>query len=205
MKTKHIGIDFDNTIVLYDRLFYDYALQQGLIDKGTEKTKSAVRKALIKDQKEETFTEIQGIVYGKLIDKAPIQNGITYGLRTLIQSGYKISIVSHKTKYPILGEKYDLHESATNWLCKNGFFDEAIVGIKENNVHFNATFEDKITKIKNINCDFFIDDLIKVLNHVDEGVKKILFTKSIDKDLFKNKDIILMNSWSQLIEIISNN
>ena len=204
MDSKHIGIDFDNTIVLYDELFYELALKEGLIRKGSEKTKHAVRAALIKENKEHIFIEIQGIVYGKLIKDAPAQPGIQKVLHQLINNGYKISIFSHKTKFPIIGEKLDLHVAARNWLEINGFNDPKIVGIEKKNIYFNETQEKKVSKIEKTGCAFFIDDLIKVLNDLDNRIKKIHFSPAC-KNRELNSSIITMQSWNELIKIVFDN
>tara|TARA_Y100001968_G_C19324290_1_gene700890 strand:+ start:320 stop:934 length:615 start_codon:yes stop_codon:yes gene_type:complete len=204
MDSKHIGIDFDNTIVLYDELFYELALKEGLIRKGSEKTKHAVRAALIKENKEHIFIEIQGIVYGKLIKDAPAQPGIQKVLHQLINNGYKISIFSHKTKFPIIGEKLDLHVAARNWLEINGFNDPKIVGIEKKNIYFNETLEKKVSKIEEAGCGFFIDDLIKVLNELDNRIKKIHFSP-LSKNGVMNSSVIKMQSWDELIKIILDN
>ena len=204
MDQKHIGIDFDNTIVLYDKLFYEHALEKGLISKHLEKTKNAVRNSLIKSQQEEVFTEMQGFVYGKLIEEAPIQPGIQAGLYNLIKKGYKISIISHKTKFPIIGKKYDLHQAAKNWLEIKGFLDPSKVGIKKEDIYFNTTFEAKLSKIKEIGCNFFIDDLLKVLNSLDNKLKKIYFSPSGDNDFSRGVNIKRMKSWEEVVNLITN-
>ena len=43
-----VGIDFDNTIVCYDSLFYNIALEKGLIPSNISKSKNSVRDYLRK-------------------------------------------------------------------------------------------------------------------------------------------------------------
>ena len=45
-------------------------------------------------------------------------------LMELKEEGNILKIVSHKTKYPIKGERYDLHKGALEWLSKNKFFNK---------------------------------------------------------------------------------
>ena len=161
MSKLHIGLDFDNTIVLYDEIFYHYALKK-YIDPNIPKTKKAVRYALIKNQ-EHIFTEIQGIVYGKLIKNAPLQSGFINSLTLLSKMDCKISIVSHKTKYPIIGEKFNLHESALNWLKNNQVINNKDFILKEENIFFEETEIQKINRIKEIKCTHYVDDLKKIL------------------------------------------
>ena len=51
-----IGLDFDNTLVCYDNLFYEIAVRKNLIPKEIEKTKNAVRNYLKLSDKENIFT-----------------------------------------------------------------------------------------------------------------------------------------------------
>ena len=50
--------------------------------------------------------------------------GMFEALKFIQNKGYELAIVSHKTKNPIIGPKYNLHKSALNWLEKNKFFDK---------------------------------------------------------------------------------
>ena len=59
-----IGIDFDNTIVSYDALFYKVAVNKGLVPSDLPKSKLAVRDYLRKINNEPVWTELQGYVYG---------------------------------------------------------------------------------------------------------------------------------------------
>ena len=68
----NIGIDFDNTLVHYDKVFYDIALKEGLIDSNIEKSKIAVRNYLVNKGKESLFTKLQGEVYGLNILAQPL-------------------------------------------------------------------------------------------------------------------------------------
>ncbi len=175
MNLIHLGLDFDNTIVIYDELFYEYALQKKYIKNNIEKTKIAVRRELINQGREDIFTELQGIVYGKLIAKVPMQKFLAESLKYVLDLGAKVSIVSHKTKYPIFGEKIDLHKASMLWLKNNGFFDNSVIGIKEDDVFFEKTIEDKVSRIHSIGCTHFIDDLEKVLCQINDNVSKIKF------------------------------
>jgi len=63
-----IGIDFDNTIVLYEDLFHRCALEEGLIRPETPKDKKAIRDEIRQlPQEEARWTILQGVVYGNAI------------------------------------------------------------------------------------------------------------------------------------------
>jgi len=200
---KNIGLDFDNTLVLYDQIFYDYALEKNLIPNNIGKSKKSVRDFLLKNNQEEIFTEMQGVIYGELIYDAPVQKDLRENLYKLINHGYKISIISHKTKYPIKGKKIDLHKSALDWLINNKFLDKDIVGIEEKNIFFEDTLEKKIKKINELKCDIFIDDLHKVLNLLNPSIHKILFCNK--ESLLENLvDIKIINDWNEIYKEILN-
>ena len=48
-----LGLDFDNTLVKYDRLFYALAIERKLIDKNMPENKIAIRDFLRREGKEE--------------------------------------------------------------------------------------------------------------------------------------------------------
>ena len=55
----NVGIDFDNTLVNYDKSFYELAYEKKLIPLGLEKSKNAVRKFLRDKGKDDHFTLLQ--------------------------------------------------------------------------------------------------------------------------------------------------
>src|SRR4051812_19996134 len=107
-----IGIDFDNTIVNYDSVFYRVALEQNLVPPTVAPTKLAVRNWLRQVGKEDLWTEMQGYVYGSRMNDAEAYPGALAFLTWAQTCGIPVSIISHKTKHPFLGPRYDLHEAA---------------------------------------------------------------------------------------------
>ena len=65
MKKRRIGVDLDNTIACYERVFEPIAQQMGLISKRPEGwTKLQIREALQKKGRNDLWTQLQGEVYG---------------------------------------------------------------------------------------------------------------------------------------------
>lgn len=182
-----IGLDFDNTIVTYDSLFHTVAVEKALVPADTPVSKVAVRDYLRKAGNEPAFTEMQGYVYGARMNEAEAYPGVIDFIRRARAHGAEIVIVSHKTKHPFLGPKYDLHAAAAGWI------DAALRSGPEpllaaDGVFFELTKEEKIARIAACDCDYFIDDLPEILkmsgypqktsrllfdpelNHSDEGV-----------------------------------
>ena len=100
-------------------------------------------------------------------------DGMFEALKFIQNKGYELVIVSHKTKNPIIGPKYNLHKSALNWLEKNKFFDKQGLFINKNNVFFEPTIEEKVKRIESIGCTHFIDDLPSILNLIKHDIVKI--------------------------------
>jgi len=154
-----IGLDFDNTIACYDSAFHAVAVVQGLVPPLPALDKKTVKAYLLEHASEETWTELQGLVYGREIGRAQPFAGVLYFVRQASLQGHQLFIVSHKTRHPVIGEPSDLHLCAFNWLENQGFFEQ---GLTRERVFFERTREQKIARIRKINCAIFIDDLAEV-------------------------------------------
>lgn len=195
-----IGLDFDNTLVNYDHVFYKLALEKGLIKSDLNKNKISVRNELRKQGKEELFTLLQGEVYGRKILEVKPSFDLLEQIRTLIKSGHKVVIISHKTKKPFLGPEYDLHKAAMEWLYKNGFFDQNLLNLSVDDVYLELTLEEKIERINKTSCDVFIDDLPEVLNKLPEKVTGVHYNTT-EKSI--KTDFLSFSEWKNLSYIIN--
>jgi 5'(3')-deoxyribonucleotidase len=76
-----------------------------------------------------------------------------------------------------MGEKYDLHQAAQQWLEQQGFFDSAQIGLSSEHVFFELTKQEKLERIVKVGCTHFIDDLPEFLAEpgFPAGVERILF------------------------------
>jgi hypothetical protein len=169
----HIGIDFDNTIVSYDALFHRLATEQGLIPPALAPNKTAVRDYLRSIGQEAQWTALQGIAYGERMDGAAAFPGVFDFIRACLRDGARLSIISHRTQRPIVGEPVDLHAAARAWLDRNGVND--LVG--PTNIHFELTRKEKVARLREAGCHYFIDDLPEFLSEFDfpPGVERVLF------------------------------
>jgi hypothetical protein len=172
-----IGVDFDNTIVCYDQVFHQVALERKLIPASTPVNKGAVRDCLRRAGREDDWTEIQGCVYGERMGDAQAFPGVMDFFGRMVAARIPICIISHKTKHPYLGPRYDLHAAALGWLEQNGFFDPARIGISRNEVYFELTLAEKLARITRARCTHFIDDLPELLaeNEFPNRVRPMLF------------------------------
>jgi hypothetical protein len=175
-----IGVDFDNTIVCYDGLFHRVACEQGLIPAGIPATKGAVRDYLRTVGREDDWTAMQGYVYGARLLEAPAFPGVHDFFTCCRRQGVDLCIISHKTRYPYAGARYDLHQAARDWLQAQGFFDPARIGLKPGQVQFRLTLHEKLDSIAQQRCTHFIDDLPELLAEPSfpAGVERLLFDAS---------------------------
>ena len=156
-----IGIDFDNTIVSYDALFYKVALEQGVIPPAVAASKLAVRDHLRAIDQEDIWTEMQGYVYGARMDEAAMYPGALEFFSWARTRKISLAIVSHKTRHPFIGPQYDLHRAAREWVDHH-LVDGGGRLIDPAQVYFELTKDDKIRRIHALSCDCFIDDLPEI-------------------------------------------
>lgn len=191
---KIVGLDFDNTIICYDDVFYKIALKKKLININVSKNKEDVKKFIIKNSSEKVWTKLQGDVYGSKIHIAKPHRKVKTTIKNLVKKGYLVYIISHKTKYPYVGRKIDLHKSALNWLKKNKFISSKL--ILKKNIFFLGTINQKIKKIQTLKCDYFIDDLQKILDLLPQEIHKIHFNSSIIPKFKKSNNFF--NNWNDI-------
>ncbi|WP_443645055.1 HAD family hydrolase [Candidatus Ponderosibacter sp. Uisw_141_02] len=175
-----IGIDFDNTIVNYETLFFEIASKLGLLPAGIATSKNSVKGFLKGAGRDDEWTKLQGEVYGYYIKDAPPFENCIEVLKNLARDGHEVFIVSHKTKYPYVGEKYDLHMAANRWI-ENNLLNNGAIRIPKQNITFNNHLIQKIEKISKLGLDVFVDDLVDVLEHP-------AFPKNVNKIHFSAKD-----------------
>lgn len=171
-----IGFDFDNTIIDYSNIFGRVAIEKKLINSSVHLDKNSVKKHLISINKENEWTRLQGDVYGSRILEANLYAGIKDALIFLSNNNHKIYIVSHKTEFPYLGKKINLHKSALNFIKKNNILDHKNIKLSKDDIFFEISIKDKIKRIKSLRCDIFIDDLESILALLPKKIKKILFS-----------------------------
>ena len=195
-----IGIDFDNTLISYDEIFYKIAFSKGLIKENIPKTKVGLRDYFIKNNLEEVFTKLQAEVYGPQIINANIFDGVLDTL-TYLSKENSIVIVSHKTIYPYSGPKYKLRDYADKWLKKYQLHTSCI-NSPISNIFYEDSLLNKTKKIVELDCDLFVDDLPKVLYSLPKNIKKILFNPN--KEFIKNNDFSIFDNWGEFPKILEN-
>jgi hypothetical protein len=172
-----IGVDFDNTIVCYDHVFQAIARDRGLIPPDRILSKRELHDRLHALGQTNVWTLLQGEVYGPLMKQAKPFPGVIDFFRRCRERELEVRIISHRTRYPYLGEKHDLHRAARNWLAEHRFFDPDGVGLAPTDVFFDESRREKLARIAGQGCTDFVDDLVEVLAEplFPKGVRRILF------------------------------
>jgi hypothetical protein len=172
-----IGVDFDNTIVSYDGLFHKLAVRQGLAPDEIPAAKNAVRDYLRQIGQEDRWTELQGYTYGPGMREARLFPGVLEFFDRCRRTGQEVFIISHRTRYPFLGPRHDLHEAAHDFLVEHGLNDPARIGLAADHIHFHESKEEKLARINQVGCTHFIDDLPEILTAAElrADIEKILF------------------------------
>jgi hypothetical protein len=157
-----LGIDFDNTIVSYDALFHKVAVEQDVVPSGLAPTKLAVRDHLRNAGKEDVWTEMQGNVYGPRMHEALAFPGVLEFFAWAHEIGLTLAVISHRTQHPFLGPRHDLHEAARRWVETHLVRRDGPL-VPPDAVFFELTRDEKIKRIDEWGCEYFIDDLPEVL------------------------------------------
>ena len=197
-----IGIDFDNTIVCYDDVFARVAVELGLVPPKVATSKTAIRDHLRVVGQEDRWTELQGMIYGPRMPDASPFPGVLEFFQACRAAGVPVAIVSHRTRFPYLGEQHDLHAAARDWLARYGFHDPAGIGLPANRVFFEETKEAKLARIADVGCTHFIDDLPELLAHplFPRDVRRILFDPRGEHTSLPGVDPA--SSWGQLAAVL---
>jgi hypothetical protein len=173
-----IGIDFDNTLIDYDRVFLETARERGLVPHDFVGNKRAVRDAIrLLPDGEPIWQRLQSYVYGAGIGGAVPFPGAYAFLARCARDGVAMFIVSHKTRFGHFDPaRVDLREAARGWMSARGFLEM----VPADHLYFEDDREHKIARIAALGCTHFVDDLEEVFADPSfpAGVRRILLAES---------------------------
>jgi hypothetical protein len=197
-----VGLDFDNTIVCYDQVFHQVAVEKGLITADVPRSKGGVRDRLRALGLEEAWIEMQGYVYGARLADAPPFEGAGEFVQAALHAGIDVCVISHKTRHPFSGPAYDLHAAARAWLAHNPDFNGRRAGAPSVRCFFELTKEAKLKRIASERCDWFVDDLPEFLGEptFPSGVRRVHFDPAGGGGA--DERFISAASWQQISRII---
>ena len=172
---RTIGLDFDNTIVSYEKVYRRLVEKHGVEIVSGQSPKNMLRDHFHRKGEADVFTRIQGEVYGPGLAGAEAYPGFSSCLEQLTADGWKVVVVSHRTKHPLAGPAHDLHQSARQFLEVSGWLGEKI-----REAYFEETKEAKLARIARCGCNFFVDDLPEILGHpaFSKDCQPVLFDPS---------------------------
>lgn len=188
-----VGVDFDNTLVDYTKAIKIGSKSVFGITSGENETKLSIKAKIRSEFGENAWTQFQGDLYTKYIYDAQIdQNAMLLIKDLLIDPNNSVEIVSHKTKYPIIGPKIDMRVIAKDFLRKTSL---ALLGQDlDIPITFSDTLEDKIAYINERPFDVFVDDLQEVIEKLSTPNKILFVPSSSDHNNFA----FATNSWSEI-------
>jgi hypothetical protein len=195
-----IGIDFDNTLVVYDELFWNMAVRRGLIPPAVPRAKREIRDAIrLLPEGEVHWQRLQAAAYGPQIAEAQPADGAADFLGQCRAAGARLYVVSHKTELAGYDEtNTNLREAALGWLWAKGFFAHG--SLVPGDVYFAATRAEKIARLAGLGCTHFIDDLEETFAETTfpADVARILYAPH--PPAIAPPGVMVAESWKQLCE-----
>ena len=197
-----IGVDLDNTIVCYDMLFHCLAGERVALPPEIAVSKQAVRDYLRRQDQESLWTELQGVAYGARINEAAPFPGVLEFFARCRRQAVDVCIISHRTRFPFLGEAVSLHDAARHWLRQYEIPAGSDGDREQNPVFLETTREEKMRRIGQVGCDCFIDDLPELLCDADfpPRVQRILFDPG--RQNANHADYHRAESWNEIAELL---
>jgi len=195
-----IGIDFDNTLVSYDDVLYDEALQRDLIHPDSGKGKKSIRDMIRRTPNGEIeWQKLQAIVYGPRMNEAKLIEGVETFFEFCKVPKVRVFIVSHKTEYAKMGKtETNLRAASLSWMKGKGFFEPYGFGLSLEDVFFESTRTEKIERIKKMQCTHFIDDLEETFleDTFPTDIEKILYMPYMKHSAVQG--VRLAASWKEI-------
>ena len=183
MSGVRIGIDFDNTIICYDKVFAAAAHQSRVGAGRMDGVENRVREYLRSQPGGElAWQGLQGWVYGKGIGSAEILSRRA-GLSRRMPAG-RIGCLHRQSQDP--SSVIRIRTAPTcgsrprDWLRAAGLIGSGNSALDIDDVYFEDTQAAKVERLASLNLDVFIDDLADVFEqpHFPRDVRSILFDSS---------------------------
>ena len=195
-----IGIDFDNTLICYDEVLHSLAVREAWISPAVASQKTVIRDAIRNSPGGDSrWQQLQALTYGIAIQHARPYEGIPLFFRACKKSGASVFIVSHKTETAWLNQqRVQLRQQALHWMQGMGFFSPDGLGLRLEQVFFESSRSEKISRIRALKCTHFIDDLAEVFAEPDfpSNVIKILFAPKANTP--GATDVRAFESWVEI-------
>jgi hypothetical protein len=195
---KSFGFDLDNTLIDYSGAVEEYCRIKSLIPCSNI---GMLREQLGKNSTSDHDWQLaQGWLYTEGLMLAQPGLGSVDLCKYLVQEGYQLFIVSHKTSHtPDFCGRISLHELANNWIKKSSIADY----FKETEqIYYESTRELKVKRIRELALNYFVDDLEEVFNESGFPINTKSFL--IYKSTSRNSKIKCVNDFSDIKGILAN-
>jgi hypothetical protein len=188
--------------VCYDPLFFQAARDRDLIPAGIPARKESIRDYLRAKQAEDSWTELQAVVYGEYIVNALPFPGFGEFLARSAKHNFKVQIISHKTEKPYRGPDLNLRQAAIRWLDSQHFLAPSRNGLPTESVFFEDSKEAKMARITACGCDVFVDDLPEFLAEpaFPPETRRVLFDP--DRRAPLNSNVVSCASWFEVLRYV---
>lgn len=198
-----VGVDFDNTLACYDRLFHSLASERSLLAGIVAPDKRSVRDHLRAAGREQAWTALQAVAYGERIGEAEPFAGARSFFAACAQRGVETFVISHKTQRAYAGGEHDLRDAARRWLEHNGFFDTG-GALTPERVYFEATRSQKIARIAALRCTHFVDDLAEFFDELalPRALGRILFEPNPGATTAAPSGCARARSWEEVASLV---
>jgi hypothetical protein len=197
-----IGLDFDNTIVCYDNAIARLADELFHLPEEVPRTKLGLRDHLRSEGRESEWTAFQGELYGPGMRYAQPFEGAITTMQELTADGHNLTIVSHRSRFPYAGRRYDLHQAAQEWIATR--LEIAVIfPTNSNSVHFMESRQDKLAKIAETDCTVFLDDLREVLEAPEFPSLTVGILFSPNNYCAQVDGQLTISNWKQLVSKVA--
>lgn len=169
----HFGFDLDNTLINFDLSAVEYSRINNIPNLSDLNT---LRKYLTLIENNQSWTKAQSWIYTEGLQWAKVSPGATDAIQKLLQLGFKVSIISHKTEFgPDEFGSANLRKSSKDWISESAlshFFP------KLKNVYFVDSIQEKINMVQSLDLSHYLDDLLKIFldsNFPRNSVKSYIY------------------------------
>jgi hypothetical protein len=199
-----IGLDFDNTIVCYDRAITTLAEDLPSLPADVPRTKLGLRDYLRATGREVEWTAFQGTLYGPGMQHAePFPDSIET-MHALQATGHELVIVSHRSLRPYAGPPHDLHAAARRWVAERlqgaGLFCS---GSAARPLNLLESREAKVVTIAQLGCKVFVDDLPEVLEAPEFPARTVGILFDPAQELSHSAIQHRVSAWNQLPALLA--
>ena len=199
-----IGVDFDNTVISYDDILYKLTHERGLSVSFpcSKKTLRDLLRQLPNGEIE--WQKWQAIMYGSRMGEANLISHVGGFFRLCRMKNVSVYIISHKGEYAAQDTKgINLRTAALKWMYDNHFFSKDGLGLDQESIFFCNTRQEKIKKIKQLGCNYFIDDLEETF--LEEGfpptVQGILYSPAVDHSR-AIENLTIAKDWKEITQYV---